>query len=226
MRNKVEILEELRREIVSWQLPPGTHLSETKIGQRFGVSRTPVRQAIRQLVLEDLARFYPGRGAFVSEISIPDLVELFQMREALEPASAQLAAEAVRGGRPAGMISGLERQIEEAAVGLISSDRVRYFEVTANLDRALADLAGNRRLSVALHKVWAEVARAKRLVFSNDERLLESVGEHLEIVRSVASGDSERAWDVTVKHVRSARVAVVNLAGNPVLFLPSSDGRG
>ena len=76
------------------ELEPGTPLSEVDLSKRLGSSRTPVRESLHQLSREGLVRLVPGRGAFVAEISMRDIIELFQMREALETHAARLAAQA------------------------------------------------------------------------------------------------------------------------------------
>src|SRR5689334_16840640 len=83
---------QLKADILDGTLRPGDPLGEVDLATRIGVSRTPVREALQRLAMEGLVTWVPGRGAFVSGLSVPDIVELFQLREALESHSARLAA--------------------------------------------------------------------------------------------------------------------------------------
>ena len=84
--------EQLRDEIVQWELPPGTHLNEVPLAERLSVSRTPLREAVQRLARDGLVTIIPGRGALVAQLALQDVVHLFQMREALEPYAARLCA--------------------------------------------------------------------------------------------------------------------------------------
>ena len=84
--------EQLRDEIVQWELPPGTHLNEVPLAERLSVSRTPLREAVQRLARDGLVTTIPGRGALVAQLALQDVVHLFQMREALEPYAARLCA--------------------------------------------------------------------------------------------------------------------------------------
>src|SRR5690606_10767984 len=86
--------EQLKNLILDGELRPGEPMREQQLAERTGTSRTPVREALHELAREGLVRLVPGRGAFVAEISIPDLLELFQLRDVLEPYAARLAARA------------------------------------------------------------------------------------------------------------------------------------
>ena len=84
--------EVLRSEIISWQLTPGTPLAEVDLSSRLGISRTPVREALARLVGDGLVEPLGGRGLVVSPISTENVIELFELRQALETQAASLAA--------------------------------------------------------------------------------------------------------------------------------------
>ena len=90
MRASETAYQLLRDEIIQWKLEPGTPLGEVETSQRLGVSRTPLREALSRLVAEGLVRTGPGRTAVVTSLSRDDIVELFELREALETQSARL----------------------------------------------------------------------------------------------------------------------------------------
>src|SRR5437867_2450638 len=87
-----EAYRHLKTEIMSAELPPGATVNEQAVAEALGISRTPVREAIRKLEQEGLVRRYPNRGALVTQLSMKDVLEIWQIRELLEPAACRLAA--------------------------------------------------------------------------------------------------------------------------------------
>src|SRR5215467_5088784 len=85
----------LKTQIMSAHLPPGASLNELEIAAALGTSRTPVREAIRKLEQEGLVMRYPNRGAIVTKLSMTDVLEIWQLREILEPAACRLAADRI-----------------------------------------------------------------------------------------------------------------------------------
>src|ERR1700733_11927879 len=92
MRASETAYQRLRDEIIQWKLEPGTPLGEVETSLRLGVSRTPLREALSRLIAEGFVRTGPGRTAVVTSLSRRDIVELFELREALETQAARLAA--------------------------------------------------------------------------------------------------------------------------------------
>lgn len=198
-RHEADPSDTLREKIVRWVFPPGMALSEVKLAARFRVSRAAIRQALRTLIKEDLARYLPGRGIFVSEIAIPEFIELFHMRGALEPYCARLAARAVAGGSPAKLQDIRAAIARSAGRGGKGED---YPRLSARLDERLMTLAGNMRLAAALREVRAQLARTKRLTFTNRNLLRESATQQLAVIDAVAQGDEDRAFRFASQHVQ------------------------
>ncbi|MBC7291167.1 MAG: GntR family transcriptional regulator, partial [Actinotalea sp.] len=96
MRASERVYQALREEIVAWHLPPGTELAEVEQAARWGVSRTPLREALGRLAAEGLAVVGRGRTLVVSQLDADDVVHLFELREALETQAARLAAQRAR----------------------------------------------------------------------------------------------------------------------------------
>lgn len=191
----------LRRMVLELELPPGAPLAETEMSERLGVSRTPIREALGRLAREGLVRQHPGRGAFVSEISVPDLVELYQMREALESYAARLAARTVDDeGRVT--LTQLAEEFEGEREALERGETESYYHLTARLDEAIVAIAGNRRLAGALGEIWAQITRARRLASKSPTRLLASVDEHVCLITAIRDGDGERAASEIRRHVQ------------------------
>lgn len=189
--------EQLKNLILDGELRPGEPMREQQLAERTGTSRTPVREALHELAREGLVRLVPGRGAFVAEISIPDLLELFQLRDVLEPYAARLAARAENRERVKPLLARLE-----GAPEMIEEDPGTYYDLIREIDACMVDLAGNRRLADFLSQVWTQIRRARRLARTNPRRLLASVDEHAEILRAILDGEEEQAAEATRQHVK------------------------
>jgi GntR family transcriptional regulator, rspAB operon transcriptional repressor len=193
--------EALRTMVLELELAPGTPLAETELSAKLGVSRTPIREALGRLAREGLVRQYPGRGAFVSEISVPDIVELYQMREALESHAARLAAESVD-DEARGRLNELLGELVGERAALAAGENARYYALMSKMDEQIVGLAGNRRLAVALSEVWTQIRRARRVASRSPSRLLDSVDEHVAIVTAIRDGETHAAAEETRRHVR------------------------
>ena len=199
------VYEVLKLQIVEMELEPGTPLSEVELSKQLGGSRTPVREALHQLSREGLVRLVPGRGAFVAEISMRDIFELFQMREALETHAARLASQAA--DRTA--LIDLEQEMRKAGALIEAADYRAYYDLTERLDEAIVDLAGNSRLKGALSELWGQIKRARHIAQANSERLAETVVEHVSILEAIASGDEDRSADVVRDHVKNSMRSLI-----------------
>lgn len=192
------IYETLRRQILELELPPGAPLSESELARELGGSRTPIREAIRQLSYEGLVRTLPGRGSFVAEISLSDVIELAEMREALETAAARLAA---RSPERAALAS-FEKELLSFGKHIDATNSPAYYELISQLDSSILKLCANQRLAQALEEIWSQMRRLRQIASSDPSRLGETVDEHLQIVRAIVSGDETRAGDCVRAHVR------------------------
>ncbi|MDR2254557.1 MAG: GntR family transcriptional regulator [Arthrobacter sp.] len=189
--------EALRGDIVEWRLSPGAPLPEVELGERLGLSRTPVREAIARLVADGLAIQSSGR-LVVSPVS-PDAVDrLFDARQVLEVATARLAAASPR--RAVAGFSRLADAFDEAAADG-SPAAVRFYDLAGELDRQLDQAAANPYLAQALRGLRLHLARVRRVSRDHPERLVASAGEHASIARAVALGDAELAAAATVMHL-------------------------
>ena len=195
----------LKREIVEMELEPGTPLSEVDLSKRLGSSRTPVRESLHQLSREGLVRLVPGRGAFVAEISMRDIIELFQMREALETHAARLAAQAPDRSE----VLGLADRMRHAPALLDEGDLRGYYKLTEELDETIVSLAGNSRLEAALSELWDQIKRARHVAQAKPDRLAETVQEHIDILETIASGDESASARTVRLHVRNSMRSIL-----------------
>jgi DNA-binding GntR family transcriptional regulator len=188
----------LRAEILDGQLEPGTVLQEVEQSTRLGVSRTPVREALRQLAADGLVEAN-GRGTVVTGVSRDDIVSLYELREALEGKAASLAAQR-HDHEP---FLAIRDRLSEAPqlLALGEEGLAAYFAIVDELDDAIEAAVGNPFLAASLRSVQLHSARIRRLSRHNPDRLRAAAGEHLLIVDAILARDAELAAHATHVHL-------------------------
>jgi DNA-binding GntR family transcriptional regulator len=206
MRASETAYQLLRDEIIQWRLEPGTPLGEVETSLRLGVSRTPLREALSRLIAEGLVRTGPGRTAVVTSLSRRDIVELFELREALETQAARLAARR----RNASVFEALRADF---VTGIRDADRVsaedRPYEFADALDVAIDEAADSVYLQAALRDLRGHLARVRRSAHSNADRLNRATAEHVLIVDAILAQDEALAASATSVHLHNSLAHVL-----------------
>jgi DNA-binding GntR family transcriptional regulator len=199
----VVVRDELRRRIISGQLVPGARLIETAIATDLGVSRGPVRSAIRQLELEGFVVLSPRRGASVATISVGEALECYEVRSAVEGLAASRAA-LRRSDDDLARMHGVLRAGQE------SLDQGRWEELSQlnnDFHVALAKASGNNEL------VWLMRQYSKRIAWmfsrSAQRRGAQAWREHAAIVDAVADRDEATAASLATAHIEASRAQFV-----------------
>lgn len=198
--------DSLRRDIVEWRLAPGAPLGEVDLGERLGISRTPVREAVAKLLADGLAEHRSGR-IVVSEVSTDAVDHLFDLRQALEVTAARLAATAASSRNA---FAALAARFEHAAQGLPAP--AEYYALATQLDELLDEAANNAYLAQALRTLRVHLARVRRLSQDHPDRLLNSAREHAQIAAAIAAGDAELAAAATVMHLHHSKAHIKDYA--------------
>lgn len=202
------VLGTLRQEIIAGRLRPGDRLVERELAERFGVSRVPVREAIRALVAEGFVHFETPRRTVVRPLSPTDVEELFELREALEVYAAGLAA--TRATPEA--LAELRQLLADAADATAAEDAETITDINTRFHDRLLALAGN----TLLISVMEPVAGRLQWLTRRNEEWPQLLTEHQELYDAIASGDPERARTHALKHVRANhRSTVRQLFGTP-----------
>lgn len=198
----------LRRGILHGELQPGERLMEIQLANRLGVSRTPVREAIRMLELEGLVINTPHRGAQVASITEKDLQDVLEVRKGLEKMSVSLACERIT-----------EEQLQELY------EASRLFEKRAREDGDIMELAaadeafhaiiykasGNQRLEQLINNLLDQMFRY-RIEYLKDEGNRESlIREHDELWKSLSGKDYSRARKYTSQHIERQMEAIMDM---------------
>lgn len=202
----------LRRDILNWELPPGSVLAEVELSQRLGVSRTPVREAVAKLVADGLAHAQRGRGTVVSDVSLEDLEDMFVLRRVLETESARLAASSDQAHRFAPLAQRFRAVVEHSET---LEDPGPYYQLINTMDELIDEAAGNSYLSTALTNLRVHLARVRRMAKDDRTRLTASAVEHSKIAEAIAKQDPLLASAATTMHLQASLDHILTHAETP-----------
>jgi DNA-binding GntR family transcriptional regulator len=188
----------IRDAIVRAELPPGAKLSETELADRFGVSRTPIREALGRLRDDRLVQVVPQLGTFVARISIQAISDAHFIREALECAAIRPAAE--QAGEDD--MAALEENIRSQERVQDSGDLDAWYLLDDAYHRYLCDLSGHPAVWAVSERAKSHLNRLRRISLSLPDYLPEMVVEHREIATAVGARDPEGAEQALRHHLR------------------------
>jgi DNA-binding GntR family transcriptional regulator len=202
-----EAYRHLKTRIMSADLPPGASLNELEIAAALGTSRTPVREAIRKLEQEGLAMRYPNRGAIVTKLSMTDVLEIWQLREILEPAACALAADRIDRDALARIESAfLELRGQEMGPEAYEA----FLRADVGLHGLIVDSTGNATLRSVVGMLNERIVQVR--VVTSPTRFQTAVAEHLAIVAALKARDAQEAMAAMRRHLERARQSLVLLA--------------
>jgi len=192
----------LKARIIKGDLTEGGKLFEVKIAEQLGVSRTPIREALKGLAAEGLVKMTPNQGVVVTNVSIEDLQEVLQVRRVLEGLATSMAAEKIHPEE----IAKLEKIIKKMSM-IISKpnpDVVAYSELNAQFHNRILIACGNKRLMKICNNLSSSDHRFRiRSLRNNPERLKYSLKEHREILEALKRRDSEQAGRLSQRHIEN-----------------------
>ena len=194
------VFHKLREDILSGKYAEHEELKEVAIGEELGVSRTPVREAFRQLELEGLIQIIPNKGAYVTGITTKDIQDIYMMRSVLEGLCAKWATEHIT-----------KEQLEEMEENIYLAEfhaRKEHWEQMAELDNRfheiLYEASNSKKLEHLLKDFHQYVLRVRKQTLASSGRGLASNEEHKQILEAIKSGDPLKAEAEANKHVMSA----------------------
>lgn len=205
------VAEQLRARIFSHELEPGSWIDETVLAKEFGISRTPLREALKVLAAEGVVQLKPRRGAYVAAVSEQDLDQIFPVIALLESRCAREATLRA-GAADRQRLRDLHAELEVCAS---RNDADRFFEVNQTFHVALQDLAGNRWLKQLIEETRQFVKLTRRDSLNRAGRLSQSLAEHRALLDAILAGDAERAERLMHDHLLSGRAAVAKISTAP-----------
>jgi len=186
----------LRDRIVALRIAPGEPINEDALGRELDMGRTPVREAIKRLALENLVTVFPRRGTFASEINITDLAHISDVRQQLEGHAAYRAAQRLTAARRA--------ELEALLARIATADgtpRDEQMELDADIHRFVHRCTANPYLEETLARYFNLSLRIWYLVLDRLPHLAERVGEHRALLEAIRDGEADRARAIAAEHV-------------------------
>jgi DNA-binding GntR family transcriptional regulator len=206
-----QVAERLRERIFAHELAPGAWVDEQSIASEFGISRTPLREALKVLAAEGLVQLKPRRGCYVAALSEQDLDEIFPVMALLE---GRCAREATDKASETDMkrLETIHADLERHAA---NSDPDRFFEANQQFHDALQDLAGNRWLKQLIEETRQFIKLTRRDSLNLEGRLKQSLAEHRAILAAIRKRDADEAGRLMHDHLLSGRAALAKLHISP-----------
>jgi len=192
-----KIRDSLEQRIVEGELNNGKRLDETELSGFYGVSRTPVREALQRLAESGLAEHLPRRGTFVRSPSLSQLVEMFEVMAELECMAIRLAARRATSND----IDALEKDNETCRAAVAGNDTKKYYEINARLHGRIYQMSGNSFLANEARRLHDRLRPFRRLQLRVRGRMEESMAEHDIILAALRDGDANRAMETMKKHI-------------------------
>lgn len=203
------VFEALRDAIIKGILKPGERLMEVQLAEELGVSRTPVREAIRKLELEDLVVMIPHKGAYVSSISLKDIADVFEIRSALEALAAGLAAERITPEE----LEELERILVKKAEIIEAHDLDRLVEIDTRFHECLYQASRNTKLVQIINNLSEQIHRFRSTSLASPGRMKEALEEHRKIVEAISERNISLAQALAQEHIENAQNSILEAIG-------------
>jgi DNA-binding GntR family transcriptional regulator len=189
----------IRDLIVSLELAPGALIDERQLVETLGIGRTPVREALRRLAQEQLVEVFPRRGMFVTGVDVRDLARISEVRTALEPQAARLAAERAT-DEERNALASLSDEIKGGGADLMGLDE--------RIHRAVYAAAHNHLLEKTLGEYYVLALRIWMIALDRAEDLEDAVEAHRDLVHEIVVGNGDGAADVMRAHVENFEQAM------------------
>ena len=194
------VFNTLRDAILKGELEPGERLMEIQLAERLGVSRTPIREAIRKLELEGLVSIIPNKGAYVTGITRKDVEDIYAIRSLLEGLCARWATAHITEKQ----LDALEENIYLSEFHASKGHAQKLTELDDQFHDILYEACSSKMLEHQLRDFHEYVRRMRKQNLSGSERGLEAVLEHKQIMEAIRQKDADRAQELAALHMRNA----------------------
>jgi len=201
------VFETLREAIINATLKPGERLMEIQLAEEMGVSRTPVREAIRKLELEGFVVMIPRKGAYVAGISMKDIADVFEIRTAMEGLAAGLAAERITEEE----LEQLERILVKIGECVKDNNLEKLIEVDTEFHDTLFKASRNERLVQIVSHLREQIQRFRTASLSTPGRMKYALEEHKKIVEAVSERNVELAQALAREHIENAENSMLDV---------------
>jgi len=204
------VFKSIRGAILSGVLKPGERLMEVQLAEKLGVSRTPVREAIRKLELEGLIVMMPRKGAYVADLSIKDIMDVLEIRTALEGLASGLAALRIT-----------DEEVEELKLTALhfhqaieADDFDRIIQMDIEFHDRIFKAARNEKLIQINNNLREQVQRFRIMYIRKSNKSKDLVEAHYEIAEAISKRDAEMADKLAKKHIENAEKYIMKTVRN------------
>ncbi len=204
------VFENLREAILEGNLKPGQRLMEVQLAEQLGVSRTPVREAIRKLELEGLVVMLPRKGAYVADVSLKDVIDVLEIRASLEGLAAYLAADRISDED----IKKLEIIMQDFNQGKDEFDVDTLLKKDVEFHECIFKATNNSRLHQLINSLWEQVYRFRVTYISDYDSTKNIINEHQLILDAIKERDSKLAKKYAQEHIEKAEQFMIDKAIN------------
>ncbi len=194
------LVSHLRDMIIEGDLSPGTRLHEGQLGEQLGVSRTPLREAIKYLASEGLVELVPSRGAVVKRFSAKDVHDMLTVLQTLEELAGKLACEAASDAGIAEVRALHDEMVRRYKVG----DRLQYYKLNQQIHSAIVQLAENAALADMHSVLQTRLKRIRFIGHEGPEKWAAAVAEHDEMIVALEGRDKAKLSEVLGRHLMNA----------------------
>lgn len=199
------VFKTLRQAILTGELKPGERLMEIHLANKLGVSRTPIREAIRQLELEGLVIMVPRKGAQVASITEKSMSDVLEVRLALEKLAVELASKRISFEQKERLKSALEA-FEEVVKG---GDAIEIAKADVEFHDAIFDATGNMRLGQMVNNLAEQMYRYRFEYIKDESGHMRLVSEHRKIYDAIANGKTEEATSAISEHIKNQEESII-----------------
>lgn len=199
------VFNTLRQAIITGEFAPGERLMEIALANRLGVSRTPVREAIRKLELEGLVVMIPRKGAEVARITEKDLRDVLEVRSSLEELAAELATERMNDESR----KSIELSLKDFEKAILSGDNAAIADSDMEFHDKIFEATGNARLIQIISNLREQIYRYRLEYVKDTEYHAVLLKEHKELVKAMFSGQKTDARQIMKKHIDNQEMTVI-----------------
>ena len=201
------VFNTLRQAILRGELKPGERLMEIQLANKLGVSRTPIREALRKLELEGLVNMVPRKGAEVADITEKSLRDVLEVRKALEELSVQLACEKITEEE----IEELKRVAERFKDTLDDQDVTKIAEADVAFHDVIYTATDNQKLILLLNNLREQMYRYRVKKKKKEEAYPQLIAEHEELIDNISKRNKEEATRIMCEHIDNQVATVINV---------------
>ncbi len=199
------VLEAIREAIINGTLKPRERLMEIQLAEDLGVSRTPVREALRKLEIEGFIVMVPRKGAYVADLTFKDIADVFEIRSALEALAAALAAERITNEE----LEEMERLLVQKAEAITNEDIDKVVLVDTKFHEAIYKASRNERLTNIINNLREQIQRFRATSLAYPGRMKASLDEHRSIVEALQARDVKLSRKLAGKHIENAESSMI-----------------